>query len=261
MKNLYIYINPAKQFTNTDWGSETETLVKIQIDNSLALGWKVEDIVLVTNFDYEYRGVRAIVVSDDLYCTHSSGTPSKINVIVDMFEKGLIADDLYWFHDFDAFQLEPITPEEIGITDGQIALTDYGYTCGRPEILSRWSTGSVFFNKGSKEVFDWIKIAVYKYMANEEVSLLALTRHNKHGICERVKKLNLTYNLAIRRRDVGLSLGLCEKPLKVLHFHPFDKRITSLGKNALAVCMYGRCLDKPLMPERLIEIFKQYGIQ
>jgi hypothetical protein len=87
MKNLLIYINPAKSFINEAWKDENDILAKIQIDNSLEMGCKKEDIILVTNFEYEYRGVKSIVVSDDLYCNHSAGTPSKINVIVDLFDK------------------------------------------------------------------------------------------------------------------------------------------------------------------------------
>jgi hypothetical protein len=109
----------------------------------------------------------------------------------------------------------------------------------------------LFFDKDSGDVFDWIKTAVYKYGANEEVSLLALTRHNKHGVCARVKELNLTYNLATRRRDIMLSYRLCDKPLKVLHFHPFDKRKTSLGGPNMEVM-------KEFLPKCLIDIFNKH---
>ena len=55
MKNLLIFISPAGGFPK-----EHEELTKMQIDNSLELGWKPEDILLVTNFDYEYRGIKAV---------------------------------------------------------------------------------------------------------------------------------------------------------------------------------------------------------
>ena len=50
MKQLLIYIGPTDKFDD-----EHEVLTKIQIDNSLDLGWKKEDILLVTNFPYEYN--------------------------------------------------------------------------------------------------------------------------------------------------------------------------------------------------------------
>jgi hypothetical protein len=52
MKNLLIYISPEHKFL-----PEYDKLVRIQIDNSLELGWKKEDIMLVTNFIFEYNGV------------------------------------------------------------------------------------------------------------------------------------------------------------------------------------------------------------
>ena len=262
MKQLFIYINPAKRFGNSDWKDEPDVLVKVQIDNSLALGWSIDDIILVTNFEYEYNGVKAVIVGDENYCEHSSGTPSKINVICDMFNKGMIGDDLYWFHDFDAFQLEPFTKEELDLPPGKIALTDYGYIRGTKSILSRWSTGSIFFDKGCKDIFEWIKASVYKYTANEEVSLLVMTRHNDHDLLNRIKKLNITWNLATRRRNVELCYRDADKPIKILHFHPNDVRITSTGHNNIETCIYGKnWMGRPLIPDRLIKIFGDHNIK
>lgn len=47
MKNLLIYVNPRK-----DWDDETRKLIKLQVDNSLDLGWSSRDIILATNFPY-----------------------------------------------------------------------------------------------------------------------------------------------------------------------------------------------------------------
>lgn len=253
MKNLMIYINPSRLFTNTDWGNETDTLVKIQIDNSIALGWKREDIMLVTNFLYEYNGVKSILVGDENYCTHSSGTPSKILTILTLFEMGLIGEDIYWFHDFDCFQLEPITKEELGIKKGQIGITNYGHRRWDKIILERWSTGTIFFDDKTRDIFQWIKDSMYKYMSNEEVALLVMTRHNDHNLLDRINKLNISYNLATRRRDIITCYNDAIKPLRIIHFHPTDIRSTSIGTpNIEAV--------KPFLPERLINLFKQHGL-
>ncbi|KKR28424.1 MAG: hypothetical protein UT61_C0050G0008 [Candidatus Woesebacteria bacterium GW2011_GWA1_39_8] len=60
MKNLLIYINPPKCF-----GDEEKITVQIQIDNSLELGWKREDIIFVTNFSYEYNSIKAIKIDEE----------------------------------------------------------------------------------------------------------------------------------------------------------------------------------------------------
>jgi hypothetical protein len=77
----------------------------------------------------------------------------------------------------------------------------------------------------------------------------------------RIKKLNITWNLATRRRNIELCYNDANKPLRMLHFHPKDIRATSTGYNNLETCMYGKnWLGKPLMSDTLIEIFKKYEI-
>jgi len=69
------YVNSAKKF-----GENDGKMVEIQIDNSLDY-WKLEDIMLVTNFPFEYNGVRAIFIPDSLCCSVNVKT-SKIGIIV-----------------------------------------------------------------------------------------------------------------------------------------------------------------------------------
>lgn len=38
------------------------TLIRAQIDNSIQHGWEVEDIILLTNFEFSYNGVVAIPI-------------------------------------------------------------------------------------------------------------------------------------------------------------------------------------------------------
>lgn len=254
-----IYINPVKSFAEDVWKGEADVLVKVQIDNSLELGWKPEDIMLVTNFYYRYNGIESVVIGDEYYCPFSEGSPSKINGILALFEKGLIEDDLYWFHDFDAFQLEDVN---IDLDKGKIALTDYGITTVGEVHNHRWSTGTLFFSDGTKDVFELIRKAVYGYQKNEEVSLLALTRRDRHGILNRIDSLNITYNFATRRRRTDEQYKVTDLPIKVIHFHPFDTRPIYEKYNNMEVCVYGKnFIGKPLVTQRLINIFKRHGIE
>lgn len=233
MKNLLIYINPKRNFSeewikNGEllWKNETENLLKIQIENSFNLGWKHEDIILVMNFPWEYLGVKSIVVDDNNYCKFAP-TASKINAICELFDRGLIGDDLYWFHDNDAFQIGEL---DIDVKD-EIAITDYGITiCGR-KIDERWSTGTIFFRKESEDVFKMLQHAVNNsYKRNEEIALLAMTRCNYGHINDRIKKINITYNFATRRRNIPKTFEIADKPLRVIHFHPLDPREAKTNK-------------------------------
>ena len=253
MKNLLIFINPKKRFHDDRFGEESSILAKIQIDNSLELGWKRENIILVTNFDYEYNGVKALIVGDENYCLHFPQA-SKINTIVSLFERGIIEKgELYWLHDFDAFQLETIKESELGLEMVDMGLTDYG-------LMPRWNMGSVFFKESSRDIFNWIKEGLYKNNTDEERALVMLTSSNVNNINERIKKVNLTYNFT-GANMYWRCYKQVTKPIKVAHFHPFGTRQFGVDFKALDFFMHGvNKTNKPFITPSLIRIFKRNGI-
>ena len=263
MKNLLIYLNPIKSFENPTvkfWQHETPILAKIQIDNSLELGWKKEDIVLVTNFDYEYKGVKALVIGDENFCDIKP-TATKINAIITLIEMGIINDEMFWFHDFDAFQLEPITEEELGLDNYDLGISEYGVTTYNDAHNGRLSTGSVFFNENAKDIFEYMKRITYKRVCNEEISLLMMVRTNAHHINQRMKRMDVRYNFATRKRNFDRTYEVATKPIKVIHFHQFDVRPVDDQNDNMAVCVYGKNkLNKIILSDKLIKIFKNHGL-
>lgn len=270
MKNLLIYINPKK-----DFDEEGKTAVKIQIDNSLDLGWKPEDILLVTNFDYEYNNVKSYVVGDKNYCEFCPAA-SKINAIIDLFDRKLIEKDkIYWFHDIDAFQLCKIEESELKLNKEDILMPDFG------RIL-RWSTGSFFFKTGSENIFNWVKEIMYKYKIDEESAFCILTgieylvhhyskkkikAHTFSGfpeiknINQRIKKANITYNF--HSFNVRSNYKAAIKPIRVAHFH-FLKPINPKNPrpDQIDFFLHGKNkLEVQIVPERLVKIFNQYGVR
>jgi len=225
MKNLLVYVNPSKEF-----GEHYERLIKMQIDNSLRLGWDRKDIILATNFDYEYYGVKSLVVPDSCYCGHRPRA-TKANVVCYLLEEGLV-DDLCWYHDPDAFQLIPFKIDLEG--------KDVGFVMYKE---GEWNSGSFFFTPTSKDVFGWIKQHMYKYRRQDEHALYFLTRKNVHNINSRIKVLNCTYNLC-RIRGTNDYYELADKPINVFHFDP-NARI-----------IYREI--KPLLPKELIEIINKH---
>src|SRR5258706_15243964 len=139
MKLLLIYINP------NGFDEETKTLVKLQIDNSLDLGWNKKDIFLITNFDYEYKEIKTVQVAENTCHYPFQPEASKITTIIHLFDMGFFKNELYWFHDFDAYQLESITEEELELNGFDAGFTDYGR---KPN----WNTGSFFFRNTSKSI-------------------------------------------------------------------------------------------------------------
>jgi len=266
MKNLLIYISPSRSFANDQdhWSAEAESVIKTQIDNSLELGWRKEDILLVMNFDYGYGGIKALVVGDENFNVYKP-TATKINVIITLYEMGIIDNNVFWYHDNDAFQLQKITEDEAKkMLDGyDLALTAYGKTVINEFVDRRWSTGTMFFNKRAKYIFDIWKPTIYSYRANEEVVLLDILKKKRFQFLKkRINRINITYNFATRRRDIVKTYELADKPLKVIHFHPSDKRPLNRegGNDPIAACVYAQNrLGKPLITRKLKRLFKKHG--
>jgi len=252
-----IYVHPEHKFVD-GWEGEIEKLVKIQLENDF---WKKEDIMLVTNFPYEYNGVKAIEVGDECYCAYKP-TVSKIYVLIDLFNRGIIKDELYWFHDFDAFQLEPFEGNPIEGFD--MGMTDYGIIGIDRAYNLRPSTGTIFFNNKTKDIFEEWKKENDRYLTNEEVSLLAMSHKGRYKpLFDRITKLNITYNFAIRRRNIQLTYEICDKPIKVIHFHPWDRRTVfyiNPRVNNIEAIIEGKNPLGVLITNKLLELFKKHKI-
>jgi len=231
MKNLLIFINPAKKFLKW-YGPSCE----VQIENAFLMGWKKEDILLVTNFEYEYNGVKSLVVPDSLFCEHRRRA-SKINVICYLLENEIIKE-LCWFHDFDAHQVQLFTEIETEIEGFDMAMTDYGY-------CPRSNSASFFFKPESKDIMGALKYIYDKDRLNEETALDVLIKRNINNINSRYKKLNITYSMGRKREaDYLISRERAIKPYKVININPRYPIFEGF---------------KPFMSKELLDIFKRHG--
>lgn len=227
MKNLMTFANLAKKFVE-----QYDVFVRMQIDNSLEIGWDIDDILLVTNFPYEYRGIKAIVLGDETYCAHRKRA-SKINMICQLLQQGILRETA-WFHDFDAWQSEPLLDVLAG---HDAAFTDYGTS-------EMWNTGSFFFKPTALDIFERIQQVMNKKRINEEVALKEITDVGEFA--GRWHKLNGTYNHG-RMRETEKTYAAAEKPIRVFHFNPY---MTEIYHSVV-----------PLLPSRLAQIFVRYGLR
>ena len=222
MKNLLIYINPYHRFN-----PEHKAMLEVQIDNSLNY-WRKEDILLVTNFPYEYNGVKATVVWDNLisktfYVYPRGIINSEVNVIVYLLENKII-NELTWVHDFDAFQVSPF---DFTVIKKDLAMTDYGiYPPNKLQSLKgtfnpRINFGSIFFKPASLDIFKLMLERINKdNLYAEDATTLMIKEDN--NIRERIQMLNQAYNFGIRCHSDNFKIA--ERPLKVVHFPPDNPR-------------------------------------
>lgn len=237
MKQILTYISPDKEFNE-----EHKMAVKIQIDNSIRLGWERDDILLVTNFEYEHNGVKSFVISDENYCEELFHA-TKIYTIVYLFEHGLIGEDLYWYHDFDCFQLNKFTDIEADLGSADMGLSNYG----RRERLC---SASMFFRKSAKDIFKRLKKEVDRTKSDEEMSIMRLINRNADTLGKRIKMINTTY--AFQKWNIATVYPTTDKPIKAVHFHltPDKYDFYVRGNNKLNIV---------IIPTELIGIFHKYG--
>lgn len=271
MKNLLIFVHPIKTFYG-----EPRLLAKIQIDNSLNLGWKKEDIILATNFEFEYNGVKSILVSHNNFVPYYK-QGSKHRTIVELSNRGFIREgELYWFHDLDAYQSEVITELELSMEEADMAVTDYGWR-------DKLNTGSVFFKASAVDIFRRLVQMMELLKCGDEYALMVLMNGLTHedaevwqqrygpeivdklpkieDIYRRVKKINTSYNF-VPYFNIDHCYKIAVKPIKVVHFHPFAQYRKPLIPSILNFYMYGdNEINTVLMPKRLIKIFHKHGIK
>ncbi len=176
-------------------------LVDAQIENSLALGWAPQDVVVVSNLDLD---VPATVIRTPLNDTCLTGT--KMFALDHLFSLGLIrGDEAWWAHDLDAWQNYWFEPPPFP----DIALAEYS----TPEF----NGGSIFLRAGARDMVSAIKKKIAATGARqEEPAINAVLR--SAAFRERVGVLNSTFNVGCSAYSVRHTRS--EKPILVSHFNP-----------------------------------------
>jgi hypothetical protein len=214
MKNLLVgnMQNKSKRYKK----SALEKLIKAQLDNSLELLWDVEDIVLLTNFKFEYKKVKAIKIDMNDFCL----TGSKMFGIQYCF-KNLKIDDIIWSHDFDAWQNCYFDEYDLhcDINSNHIdwGLYDVGATLySRP----KFNGGSLFWKPSSIDIIDYIVDILTKDKATREEPTINETFKDKK-FSDRVAILNNTFNVGCSGFVPRWERSI--KPIRVCHLHPTNR--------------------------------------
>jgi len=224
MKNLMIFMSPEHRLDNT-----FRKMLEIQVDNSLRF-WKPEDIMFVANFPYEYKGIKSIETSD-LFNSQFAENPraiinSKIDVFIYLLENKILVDDA-WFHDLDAFQLAPLDLK----LEKDLALACYGIyppwalqKLGKEIKETEWgyprriNFGNVFFKPSALDIFKQLLEKMDKEKLYEEDAMTLMLEDDD----SRVQILDAGYDIGVR--CTRKNFALAEKPIKIAHFPPNQRR-------------------------------------
>ena len=227
---------------DTDYSEMESTydLIRAQIDNSLDCGWNTKDIIIATNFEFEYRGVKTYVLDD--ICEYSQFF-HKQYATLEMMKKGVFEGCNIWYHDLDAFQLEPF---DFPYFEGDWGTCVYpngdGHSC---------QCGVIYLKSTSQDMFQYLvdnmKSRVYNTHDDEVVIRNDIKLNPKYA--NRVSVLNTAYNLGMT--GFRYRYNWAEKPIKVVHFHPDDERQWDCmvnGENDLGI---------KVVNDRLVTIIKK----
>ena len=148
----------------------------MQIDNSLKLGWNKQDLVLITNFPYSYKDVKATVIDYELF-VNTEGKTLTSSVVYELLDRKVIGEgELWWFHELHVFQLKPFESDAIKLEGMTAGFIDFG---------------SFFFRKDSNKLFEWIRNRTYRLNSDEATALTSLSKTNYRNINTMYKKLKL----------------------------------------------------------------------
>ncbi len=210
MKNVIVY-NQVDTTYHTSEKYTDEHLInylKSQIDNSLRLGWDEVDIIIGTNFDFEYRGIKNYQLED--VCLYS-GFNNFWYGALELMNKGILVED-FWLHDQDTWALRKF---DFPNFSGEIAGCEYVKT-------NQWNCGSIYFKKTSKFILEYI-VDIMKNNPSQKVSSdeewIAFLRYSPQSeIKDYFTSINNQYNVGCTSFDYRYNAA--NKPINVLAFKP-----------------------------------------
>jgi len=240
--------------------------LKLHVENSLNF-WNPKDIILATNFPFEYMGVKAYEIQSDI--RKWSSFSNKLMVVAELIKREIINEE-FWHKDLDAFQLQPFNfPIDSGVgftqhAPGRTKLQGGSsfYAKDSMDLPGIMSEGMRLFKARKEEDFfnnlyfkrkeGWkaSKIEAYKNKPEQ----LAYIENHFCNYTNRLHMINWTYNL-FRVRDFKRKWPKTEKPVKICHFKPEVKNCAKCfvyGENKYNVNVVDDRLRKLMEKHELI---------
>jgi hypothetical protein len=206
MKNVIIY-NIIENFNRYSKDLLINYL-KAQIDNSLRFNWKIEDIILGTNFIFEYKGIKSVILEN--ICSYNIYI-NKWYGMLELMEKNYISEN-FWFHDQDNWQINYFDFPDF---DKNIAACSYV----EKDIIN---TASIFVKKTAKDDLQHIKQTMDNNKNENFISDGKLITDETYlkflNLHEYIDIINTEYNVGFT--SIKTRLDAANKPVKVIGVKP-----------------------------------------
>lgn len=215
MKNVIIFQDFIKNKTyGHDWKQEELfAYFRAQVDNSIRLGWDINDIVICTNLNFQYKDVRIVKLRE--ICQYNKYFNKQYGIYEILRDS--VINDPFWFHDFDDWQLEKFEFPEFF---GDIGMCKY-------INFSQWNTGSIFVKPSSRDI--WELIFEFMKINDSHESLLQVGDENVFNyifhtypeLHTRITEIDLRYNIGVTQFSDRYDRA--KKPICIGAFKPFTK--------------------------------------
>lgn len=213
MKNVIIYNQIHTQHHGASrWDNKgLFKYLKAQIDNSLRLGWGINDIIIGSNFDFEYKGIKSHKLTK--ICDWS-GFNNFWYGALELVKKGVLNEE-FWLHDHDSWQINPM---EFPKFKGDIAGVEYVGT-------NQWNCGSIYFNQNCLDTLEYIvetlNVNKDSNVSSDEV-IIGYLRFNSL-IKDRMTSINQRWNVGMTHGEFRYNAS--QKPIIVLSFKPDGEKV------------------------------------
>lgn len=218
-----------------------EPLIKAQIHNSLDIGWDSNDICLISNFDFEFMGIKAISIPLNSFCLTGSKIfamhwlffPPKLGVFANCtgYSKDTLSKFPIFSHDLDAWQNDQF---EVNFLD--VGISTYSN--------SKLNGGVVFWKFDANDIIEQITDVLIKGEHREEPTLNRLLLSS---FKDRTTILNNTFNVGCSGFVTRATRA--EQPIKVVHLNPYNRiawETHRLDRNGTGIVSVSPRLEKIL---------------
>ena len=200
---LFMVANKNEQSKRYKTGN-IEVLLKAQIHNCIEVGWKPDNIILLSNFVFEYMKVKTRLAKLNDFCW----TGSKLFALKWYMEKEKVKD-IIWAKDLDCWQNIWFDCPKF---DGDVGASQYSNP--------KFNGGSIFWKSQAKDIIDEVlSIITTNKAVNEEPTLNKVFKSKEYK--DRVSVLNYTYNVWCSGFVPRYERS--KKPIHVCHFHPYNQ--------------------------------------
>ena len=198
------------------------TMLKAQIDNSLELLWSPRDIIVLSNFDFEFKGVKSHTDTLNDFCL----TGSKMWGILWVFEK-LGIDETVWAHDLDLWQ-------NVYFDESYLKYGDTHFSKKDPNILDwdkydvgvstyskfKFNGGGIFWKPSAKDIIETIIDLLTENNAHrEEPTIDKVFKSEEYK--SRIAVLSSGFNVGCSGFVPRYMRGI--KPPIAVHLHPTNR--------------------------------------